>query len=65
MQDFKEIAYGILKRNCKPMHISDLTAEVKKIRRIESQTPEKTINNACQKHDKSTRVGRGMFQAVR
>ncbi|CAB1065516.1 hypothetical protein D1BOALGB6SA_10313 [Olavius sp. associated proteobacterium Delta 1] len=65
MQSFKEIAYDVLKKAKKPMHVSDLTEEVRKVRSMTGDTPEKTINNACQKHDNIIRVGRGTFQAVK
>lgn len=65
MQSFKQIAYYILKKAKRPMHVSELTEEVRKIRSIESKTPENTINLACQKHDKIRRVDRGTFEAVK
>lgn len=65
MKSYKEIAYDILIKAGNPMHISDLTAKVRKVRHMESKTPEKTINLACQKHDKIKRVDRGTFQAIK
>ena len=65
MPTFSQIAYDILKKSGKPMHISELTKEVNKIRQIESMTPKNTINLACQNHDKIKRVERGTFQSIK
>jgi len=65
MQSYKEIAYNILKKSGKPMHVSELTAKVRKVRHMESKTPENTINLSCQKHDKIKWVDKGTFQVIK
>mgnify|MGYP006291687433 CR=1 FL=1 len=65
MQSFRMIVYDVLKNAGRPMHVSEITKEVNKIKQIKSKTPANTINLACQKHDKIKRVDRGTFLAVK
>lgn len=46
------------------MTVREITDLVKKQIAINSETPEKTINNALQKHEKVRRVGRATFIAA-
>jgi hypothetical protein len=59
----KDIAYKILSKKNKPLHISELTLLISKETDMSGKTPEKTVNAACQRHEKIVRVGKGLFKS--
>ncbi len=65
MPTIKEAAYNVLKKEDRPMTVQEITELVKKQVVINSNTPEKTVNHALQKHTKVERVGRATFVAIK
>lgn len=61
MPQIKDVAYKILKRAGKPLHISTITDLVMNEIDIKSETPKKSVNSVLQRDPRFKRVDRGTF----
>ena len=62
-KSFYSLAEKVLKENKKPMHYTDITAEILKLKETKGKTPERTLIAVLMRdtHNVFTRKGEGVF----
>jgi len=62
-KSFYSLAEKVLKENKKPMHYTDITAEILKLKETKGKTPERTVIAVLMRdtHNVFKRMGEGKF----